>query len=241
MASSRTVQLPRPSTSFFLLLIASSILEFSSGVGSYSTKKARTAFLVPNHSEKHRLPLFLRGGGSDDTQLQQYYGRISHDEYRLTPEQIEAFHRDGCITIPDLLTEQQVDKLAAAFERFVSGEIPVPGKDFCDISKPFGTPYEEWSLVNCMLPTVYYPPLRDNILERLTASMARQLFPHNNNMTKDYDQLLNKRPNKTDAIFPWRWGPARPHDGPGSPSIEHSNVIPRRRRRGLPSCAGCSS
>jgi phytanoyl-CoA hydroxylase len=29
------------------------------------------------------------------------------------------------------------------------------------------------------------------------------LFPHNSNMTKDYDQLLNKRPNKTDAIFPW--------------------------------------
>jgi ectoine hydroxylase-related dioxygenase (phytanoyl-CoA dioxygenase family) len=53
-----------------------------------------------------------------------------------------------------------------------------------------------------MLPTRYYPPLQGNIYERLTASMARQLFPVSN-MTKDYDQLLNKRPGKEDAVFAW--------------------------------------
>jgi phytanoyl-CoA hydroxylase len=70
------------------------------------------------------------------------------------------------------------------------------------MSKPFGVPYEEWSLVNCMLPTRYYPPLRNNVYERLTQSMARQLFLHSE-MEKDYDQLLNKRPGKADAVFPW--------------------------------------
>jgi phytanoyl-CoA hydroxylase len=130
------------------------------------------------------------------------YGRISDDEYALTPQQIEAFHRDGCVTIPDVLTDAEVDELAAVFDRFVSRDIPVPGKDFCDMSKPFGVPYEKWSLVNCMLPTTYYPPLRGNINERLTASIARQLFP-DSEMTKDYDQFLNKRPGKEDAVFAW--------------------------------------
>lgn len=140
--------------------------------------------------------LALRGG--DITQ----YGRISDEEYRLTPEQIESFHRDGCVTLPDLLTDDEVDELVAVFERFVSGDIPVPGKDFCDMSKPFGIPYQEWSLVNCMLPTTYYPALRNNIYERLTASIVRQLFA-GTTMQKDYDQFLNKRPGKTDAQFAW--------------------------------------
>ena len=61
---------------------------------------------------------------------------------------------------------------------------------------------EEWSIVNCMLPTRYYPAMRGNIYERLTESMAKQLFP-DSEMTKDYDQLLNKRPGKTDAVFAW--------------------------------------
>ena len=32
-------------------------------------------------------------------------------------------------------------------------EIKVPGKDFCDMSKSFDTPFEEFSIVNAMLPT----------------------------------------------------------------------------------------
>lgn len=130
------------------------------------------------------------------------FGRISNDEFCLSPEQIEAFHRDGCITLVDVLTEEEVEELGAVFDRFVSGEIQVPGRDFCDMSKKFGVPYSQWSLVNCMLPTRYYPPLKNNIYERLTASIARQLFP-SSKMTKDYDQLLNKLPGKTDAVFAW--------------------------------------
>lgn len=56
------------------------------------------------------------------------YGRISPDEFVLTPEQIEAFHRDGCVTIEDVLSEAEVEELGAVFDRFVSGEIQVPGK-----------------------------------------------------------------------------------------------------------------
>jgi len=116
------------------------------------------------------------------------YGRISDDEFRLTPEQIETFRREGCVTIPSVLREDEIAPLVEVFDRFVSGEISVPGKDFCDMSKAFGIPYSEWSIVNCMLPTTYYPPLQGNIFERLTQSMARQLFP-TSDMRKDYDQV----------------------------------------------------
>lgn len=78
----------------------------------------------------------------------------------------------------------------------------MPGKDFCDMSKPFGIAFEEWSIVNCMLPTRYHPQFQNNIFERITSKIVRQLHPHIE-MTKDYDQLLNKRPGKNDAIFAW--------------------------------------
>jgi Phytanoyl-CoA dioxygenase (PhyH) len=155
----------------------------------------------------HRLhlakPAFVsaRGGSSGH---EEEYGRLSDDLFRLTPDQIETFHKEGCVTIENVLTEQEVEELQAIFDRFTSGDIKVPGKDFCDMSKPFGTDYKDWSIVNCMLPTRYYPPLQGNIYERLTNSMAQQLFPQAAfGMTKDYDQLLNKRPGKTDAVFAW--------------------------------------
>jgi phytanoyl-CoA hydroxylase len=135
-------------------------------------------------------------------QQQQQYGRISDDEFRLTPSQVRTFFEQGCVTIPNVLTADEVAELQTIFDRVASGEIAIPGKDFCDISKPFGVPYAEWSLVNCMLPATYYPPLQGRIYERLTASMARQLFPVSE-MVKDYDQFLNKRPGKKDAIFAW--------------------------------------
>lgn len=153
--------------------------------------------------------LGVRGGENEDDKdsssstTTSGYGRISADEYRLTPEQIETFRREGCVTIENVLTEPEVAALERVFDGFLSGDIaPPPGKDFCDMSKPFGVPPQEWSIVNCMLPTRYYPPLQGNIYERLAANMAQQLFPETE-MVKDYDQFLNKRPAKTDAVFAW--------------------------------------
>lgn len=191
----------------------------------FCAKAAASSFGMKHSS---RLALMLaRGGGSGHSEKsasindhddsangipnqpqQQLYGRISNDEFRLTPEQIRIFHEEGCVTIPDVLTADEVAALETVFDRFVSGEITVPGKDFCDMSKPFDTPYEQWSIVNCMLPATYYPPLQGNPYERLTESMAQQLFAakaeaDHTVMVKDYDQFLNKRPGKADAVFAW--------------------------------------
>lgn len=73
------------------------------------------------------------------------------------------------------------------------------------IAKPFGIPFEEWSIVNCMLPTTYHPEFKNNIFERLTRKIVQQIHP-NIPMSKDYDQLLNKWPGKTDAVFAWHQG-----------------------------------
>jgi phytanoyl-CoA hydroxylase len=133
--------------------------------------------------------------------LPALFGRIG-DDFRLTPEQIECFRREGCVTIENVLTEEEVREIEGVYNRFLAGDIKVPAKDFCDMSKPFGVPPEQWSIVNCMLPTTYFPEWRNNLYERLTASMARQLFPQSD-MTKDYDQLLTKLPGKADAVFAW--------------------------------------
>ena len=63
----------------------------------------------------------------------------------------------------------------------------------------------EWSIVNCMLPTTYHPEFQNNIFERLTRKIVQQIHP-NIPMSKDYDQLLNKWPGKTDAVFAWHQG-----------------------------------
>ena len=130
------------------------------------------------------------------------YGRVSEENYVLTPQQISQFHQEGCCTLPNVLTETEVSIIEQTFDQFLNREIHVPGKDFCDMSKPFDTPFDEWSIVNCMLPTRYHPPFSNNLYERITKSIARQLYP-NLDMTKDYDQLLNKRPGRHDAIFSW--------------------------------------
>ena len=132
----------------------------------------------------------------------QPYGRVSKLDYMLTQDQIDTFFRDGLETIPDVLTDSELIPFERAFDRVMNGDIHVPDKDLCDISKPFGTPREEWSIINAMLPTKYDASMQNNIFEQITKRIVDQLFP-TMNMTKDYDQLLNKLPGKSDAVFAW--------------------------------------
>lgn len=123
------------------------------------------------------------------------------DSYLVTPAQKQAFAADGYVHLPGVLSEAEVDELAVVYERFLGGEIEVPGKDFCDMSGDYGKPREEFELFNVMLPRRYYPPWQGNILERRAASIAAQLCGPG--MQIDYDQLLAKKPGGANAVFAW--------------------------------------
>ena len=119
----------------------------------------------------------------------------------LTPAQRDAFFEDGLVVLGKLLDEAAVAAIEVEYDRFMSGvHAEAMGKDFTDMSKPFGTPFDEWSVVNGMLPHRYHPPLRNNAWERLAAEIAAEVFP-GVEMVQDYDQLLDKRPGKGDAVF----------------------------------------
>ena len=102
----------------------------------------------------------------------------------------------------NFLNEAEVKPIEVVYDKFMNRTIKVPGKDFCDMSKSFDTKFEDFSIINAMLPTKYYPPLVGNIYEQRAADVAAQLFA-GTEMAMDYDQLLDKRPEKADAIFAW--------------------------------------
>lgn len=85
--------------------------------------------------------------------------------------------------------------------KFMNREIDVPGKDFCDMSQGYDVPFEEYQIINAMLPRKYYPPLQGNIYEIRAAHINEQLWGEGFDI--DYDQFLAKKPNKNKAVFAW--------------------------------------
>jgi Phytanoyl-CoA dioxygenase (PhyH) len=123
------------------------------------------------------------------------------DDYWLTGEEIEQFHRDGYVTLRAVLREVEIAPLEPLFDAFINGEVSGMGRDFCDMSGPADRRFEDFSLVNAMLPRQYRSELQGNIYERRCASISRQLLGEG--ATLDYDQFLAKRPAKPDAQFSW--------------------------------------
>lgn len=125
----------------------------------------------------------------------------SGDGYRLSAEQVAAYARDGYLVLADVLTEQELALIEPTFQRFIEGRVPGMGRDFCDMSGPYGRAFEDFNLVNAVLPRVYDPSLVDNVFEQRASSIARQLI--GDDATLDYDQFLAKRPRRTGAVFAW--------------------------------------
>lgn len=123
------------------------------------------------------------------------------DDYILTQDQIDQFHRDGYVTLRGVVSEEELAAIEPEFARFIRGEVPGMGRDFCDMSGPYDRKFEDFALVNAVLPRRYRPEIRDNVYERRTASIARQLI--GDTATLDYDQFLAKRPAKPGAVFTW--------------------------------------
>lgn len=126
---------------------------------------------------------------------------IDGDNYWLTKEQIETYHKDGYIVLDDVITEAEMATFEPLYQQFIEGKVPDMGRDFCDMSGPYDRKFEEFQLVNAVLPRKYRTELVDNIFERRTESIAKQLIGED--IALDYDQFLAKRPRKGGAKFAW--------------------------------------
>jgi hypothetical protein len=105
------------------------------------------------------------------------------------------------LVLPDVVTEAELAPLEQVFGRFIRGEVTGMGRDFCDMSGPYGRAFEDFNLVNAVLPRVYEPALSDNVFERRATSIAQQLI--GDDALLDYDQFLAKRPRRPQAVFAW--------------------------------------
>ena len=121
------------------------------------------------------------------------------DDYIVSFEEKLAYEKNGYITLRNVLTEAEIQKIEQDFEHFISGKVPGMGRDFCDMSGPYDRKFEDFALVNAMLPRKYKPDVANNIYEKFSASISRQLIGED--ATLDYDQFLAKRPNRPDAKF----------------------------------------
>ena len=126
--------------------------------------------------------------------------RRSGNQYQVTGEEIEQFNQQGYLVLNGFLDESEMELLDKWFDHFVQGKEPNMGKDFCDMSQPYGTPIEEFRLVNAMLPSKYRPELANNIYFQVAQSVASQLYAQGQ-AVMDYEQFLAKKPQKEGAEF----------------------------------------
>ncbi len=121
--------------------------------------------------------------------------------YQLTNDEIAAYKRDGYLILPEVVSEKEILPIEAIYQRFMNREVEGMGRDFCDMSGPYSRPFEEFNIINAVLPRNYAPELRNNLYEQRAESIARQLI--GDDSTLDYDQLLSKRPGRDGAVFAW--------------------------------------
>ena len=126
--------------------------------------------------------------------------RRQAETYHLTPEEIDRYHHDGYLVLREVFRDEELHGIDRWFDHFVAGKEPDMGRDFCDMSQPYGTPFEKWQLVNAMLPSHYRPELANNIFHRLSQNIADQLY-RDGRAQLDYEQFLAKRPRQERAEF----------------------------------------
>lgn len=127
--------------------------------------------------------------------------RIDGDRYIVTDEERAAFRRDGYVHLRGVLRPDEIARTEAVVERFITKEIPVPGRDYCDMSGGYERSPADYAIINVMLPRRYHPEWQGNLFERRAASIAEQL--QGPGLGIDYDQILDKNPGREDAVFGW--------------------------------------
>ena len=127
--------------------------------------------------------------------------RRQESRFLVSDEERERFQRDGWVHLPGVLSEEELVDIESVYDRFTNRDIPVAGRDFCDMSGDYDRDAADFSIINVMLPRRYHREWRGNMFEQRADSIAEQLCGPD--MVIDYDQLLAKRPGRSDAVFGW--------------------------------------
>ena len=121
--------------------------------------------------------------------------------YLVNKKEINQFNSQGYLVLKDVLTEKEMQSIDPIFDHFISGkEQKKMKRDFCDMSQPYGTPFEEFQLINAMLPGKYMPSFKENIFYKIAKNISSQLYK-NGKAEMDYEQFLAKKPSKKGAEF----------------------------------------
>ncbi len=121
--------------------------------------------------------------------------------FSINKLEIEQFYKQGYLVLKNVLTEKELKSIDPVFDHFISGkEKKRMKKDFCDMSQPYGTPYEKFQLINAMLPAKYMPTFNNNIFHKITQNISNQLYT-NGKAEIDYEQFLAKKPSEKGAEF----------------------------------------
>ena len=119
----------------------------------------------------------------------------------LETADIDTFKENGYVVVRGFLSKAEVTRLQDLFDRFMSGELTIPGKDYGE-----HTP----GLMNVTVFSRYYafdalPPMEE--INRRCLALVRQLYGDGSGIfVRDYEQLLRKLPERPTAVFP-------PHQG----------------------------
>lgn len=127
--------------------------------------------------------------------------RRTGDTYELQTGDAQQFADQGCLVLPNVISEAEIVELEKWFDHFVLGnERHQMARDFCDMSQPYGTPFEAFQLINAMLPSTYRPELAHNVLHRVAQDITDQLYS-GGRAAVDYEQFLAKKPSEPGAEF----------------------------------------
>jgi ectoine hydroxylase-related dioxygenase (phytanoyl-CoA dioxygenase family) len=122
------------------------------------------------------------------------------DSYLVSEAEKAAYLADGYVHLRGVLSPDEVAAIEQVYQRFLSREIAVEGKDFNDMTTgEHGTDPSGYAIANVMVPRRYFPEWQGNVFERRAASIAEQLCGEG--MSIDFDQLLAKQPGRADAVF----------------------------------------
>lgn len=125
----------------------------------------------------------------------------------LSPAQIEAFHRDGFLSVPVLTTPEEVEMMRAAYDRIFSEQAGRETGDQFDLA---GTDEDgkEAALPQILSPENYAPELWDTLARANALNIVRQLI--GDDVEAQGSHAIFK-PAKHGATTPWHqdesyWG-----------------------------------